>query len=161
MSKTILRVVQENNEIKKIASIVVASLLIVVMTGCSTMNATPYSGTLHVNTDANLKANVTVGAKIYGKASGAVLFGFIPLGMPERYADGVAYSATSSSFSFFSGDTDLVKSAAAYDAVSQSHADVIIAPQYTIVTKSYFLYKTIDVTVVGFKGTLTGIKSVQ
>ena len=105
---------------------------------------------------SKLFADVDAGPKIEGHASKSCLF-WLFCSSPGKYADGVSYNTGSQEFIYFdiSGAAD-VKAAAAYDAVTKSKADVIIAPQYVLETTNYLVYKSWDVTVTGYLGTIRG-----
>jgi len=143
---------------KKIAlsALIATSLL---ATGCATHNVSqptvPFAGTV----DSQLKADMTVGEKISGESSETILFGIIKLGGSNKFADGVTYSGGGSAFGFSGFDPIAsVKSAAAYDAVSKSGADVIIAPRYVVDVQDYGVYKAVKVKVDGYKGTIKSIR---
>ena len=128
------------------------------LTGCSTFNQGVPSGALSERVSADHTANVKVGEKIYGESSAKVLFGFFKFGGDNEFADGVDYAGEGSSFvpSFFSPMAE-VKTAAAYKAVANSGADVIVAPIYkTAVKNNYIIYKELEARVEGYKGTITG-----
>jgi len=126
--------------------------------GCSTLNSSQHNGALNVSVDAHLKADVQVGEKIAGTASGTVLFRYINLGMPSKFADGVSYGAAATGISQFTGDSYAgLKSAAAYEAVTKSGADIIVAPKYIIDSNDYLFFQTVNVTVTGYKGTIRKI----
>ena len=90
---------------------------------------------------AKLSTNVSIGEKISGSATEKTLFWFIKLEKPVGYADGILGG---------------LKSAAAYDALIKSGADIIVNPQYTFMCTGGFFGKTKSCTVTGFKGTVDG-----
>ena len=47
------------------------------------------------------------------------------------------------------------------NAVISQYADIILAPQYVLTTKDYFLYKSINCKVKGFPGFVKGIEVVE
>ena len=133
------------------------------LTGCSTFNQGVPSGALQEEVTASHVANVSVGEKISGESSAMVLFGFLKIGGDNKFADGVAYAGEGSSLtkslpipSMFDPMAE-VKSAAAYKAVTNSGAAVIVAPVYkTAVKNNYIIYKELEARVEGYKGTITG-----
>lgn len=133
-------------------------LLLALFAGCSTVNTSQFSQPFGGKVYSSLRADVAVGEKISGSASTVLLFGFITLGAPNKFADGIVYGAQQTSIPFFNPYEEL-KSAAAYNAVMDARADVIIAPRYTISGTNYFLFKTINATVSGYKGTLKGFRT--
>lgn len=133
-------------------------LLLAMLSGCSTLNTSQFNEPFSGKVTSSLKADVAVGEKISGSASAILLFGFITLGAPNKFADGIIYGAAPLNIPYFNPYEEL-KSAAAYNAVADSRADVIIAPRYTLSGTNYFLFKTINATVSGFKGTLKGFRT--
>lgn len=145
--------------------ILIASSLVAAgaLTGCSSLNTSAPSLPLTGTVATDVKADIEVGEKISGQSSVTQLFGLLTLGAESEYADGVSYSSTGSSASLlpFGGTvslTDKVKAAAAHNAITESGADVIVAPRYTVKQEGYGFFGTIDVTVEGYKGTIKSIK---
>lgn len=143
--------------------VLVASTLIFAgaLTGCSSLNTSAPSLPLSGAVATDVKADIEVGEKITGRSSATKVL-FFTLGAENEYADGVAYSAGAnggSALPFALPDpVESVKAAAAYNAIQESGADVIVAPRYTVQKDDYVVFGTINVTVEGYKGT---IKSVQ
>lgn len=135
------------------------------LSGCSAMhvssNTMPLSG--NVKTDVN--ANVDVGQKISGTSSATRIL-FFTVGGDSKHADGMVYGTSnggggSSLLPFGAlggGAVGKVKSAAAYNAMHKSGADVIVAPQYTVSEKNYGVFAKYKVTVTGYKGTIQNIQ---
>jgi len=141
-----------NNKLKISAMAAVLTLL----AGCSSYNTSQPTTALVGEVTSSVKANITVGEKIEGQATANVLMGFIKWGEGNNYVDGVDYG-TGGALSF-ADSTASVKSAASYNAVKASGADLIIAPRYEINTKDYGVFKKIHVTVTGYKGTIASVK---
>ena len=106
-----------------------------------------------------------VGEKISGESSAKILFGFIKIGADNKFVDGMSYAGESKNLSSslplpvpsISSGMDDLKSAAAYKALENSGADVIVAPTYkTTVKNDYVVYKEVEAKVEGYKGTITG-----
>jgi len=148
--------------------ILIASSLVLAgaLSGCSSLNTSAPSMPLTGTVQTEVKADIEVGEKITGQSSVTQLFGLLTLGADKEYADGIAYGVTPSGgaglpliSSFTGGDlVGKVKAAAAYNAVTDSGADIIIAPRYTVKKEGYGFFGTIDVTVEGYKGTIKSIK---
>jgi uncharacterized protein YceK len=132
-------------------------LLMVLVSGCSTLNQSQHSSNLQITTVAPLQADIEVGKKISGSASMTRILGIFNFG-PNEYVDGVNYGDGGNSLFTFSNYNEL-KGAAAYVAVTAAKADVIIAPQYIVQQNNYILFKTINVTVNGYEGNIKGFKS--
>ncbi|GGC61867.1 hypothetical protein [Marinobacter halophilus] len=132
------------------------------LSGCSSLNTSAPSLPLTGGVTTDIKADIEIGEKITGKSSVTQLFGLLTLGAESEYADGISYgvNGTASSFLPIGGAslTEKVKAAAAYNAITESGADVIVAPRYTVKEEGYGFFGTIDVTVEGYKGTIKSIK---
>mgnify|MGYP001226255206 CR=1 FL=1 len=96
-----------------------------------------------MSASVELDADVTIGGKISGSAEQTVFLGIFKLSGPDKYADNV-----------FGG----IKSAAAYNALHNSGADVIVNPQYVRTTTSNLFICTEECTVTGYKGTLSAFE---
>lgn len=132
-------------------------LSILLLTGCSSLHTSQPNATLNATINANFKANIDVGESITGKSEVTTIFGIFTFG-DSKFSDGVNYGVNSGGFaSMLGGTVEEAKSAAAYNAVSNSKADLILLPRYTIEENSYFFFKTTTVSVVGNKGTLRSI----
>ncbi|WNW12510.1 hypothetical protein RRX38_15635 [Pseudomonas sp. DTU_2021_1001937_2_SI_NGA_ILE_001] len=134
--------------------------LIATTSGCVSYNVSQPSAPLSGNVQADLKADVSVGGPISGESSTNVLFNFLTLGADNQYADGVAYggSAAGGLALGLPDPVSTTKAAAAYKAVKASGADLIVAPRYEVKVQDYFIFKKVDVKVMGNKGTINGIR---
>jgi hypothetical protein len=110
-----------------------------------------------VTTD--IKADIEVGEKITGKSSATKIL-FFTMSDDSEYADGMTYGNGGGSGLGLGGldPVSAVKSAAAYNAIKTSGADVIVAPRYIVKKNDYLVYGTIDVTVEGYKGTIRSVE---
>lgn len=142
-------------------SFVIFCILILLSVSCGTVtNRSIPSGSLALGVPNNLKADIQVDMtkKLSGVASATRVLG-IRINGSNNYMDGVTYgTGNEGGFSLFD-TSDEVKSAAAYNAINGSNADVIIAPQY-IIQKSGFLFffsKTV-VKVTGYPGVIKKIE---
>ena len=150
---------------KKFVAPLLLLSVVVLASGCISHNGNTASAPLHVNLVANdLKADVTVGEKISGQAK-MTYFMIFEFGGTGKYADGVSYDGTSTQLggnlfsSLLAGDTYAgVKSSAAYDAISKSNADIIISPRYVVDVQDFGIFKTVEVKVTGYKGTIKSIR---
>jgi len=135
------------------------------LSGCSSLNTSAPSLPLTGSVQTEVKADIEVGEKITGESSVTQLFGLVTLGAEKEYADGIAYGVSPAGGAGLlplpiggASLVEKVKAAAAYNAVTESGADVIIAPRYTVKQEGYGFFGTIDVTVEGYKGTIKSIK---
>ncbi|MGO1298845.1 MAG: hypothetical protein ACTMIA_16340 [Vibrio sp.] len=134
-----------------------AAIALTVLAGCSSYNASQPSTALQANVESSVKADIQVGQKISGEATVNVLMGVIKWGAGDHFVDGVSYGAGGGALSF-ADPTAPAKSAAAYNAVKASGADLIVAPRYEINTQDYFIFKKVHVKVMGYKGTIKSVK---
>ena len=133
------------------ARILTISLL---LSGCSATHISQPNSTFNSKVEAPLRADLTVGNKIYGVAKSTQVLGLFSFG-PNKFADGVNYG-TGSEFNLFD-DYAEVKAAAAYEATHKAKADVIVAPRYVIESHNYLLFKTVVARVEGYKGMINHI----
>lgn len=138
-------------------NILVCVVVLAFLSGCASLNMSQPSGSVDAVVKTDLKADISVGEKISGESKSNIIMGLFSFGGDSKFADGVNYNG-GSSLSMGLNPVDAVKSAAAYNAVTKSGADIIVAPKYIIEVNSYVVFKTIKVTVTGYKGTITGIK---
>ena len=113
--------------------------IILVLTSCSSTNKSYVNAPVGVSAAVSLDADVVLGDKISGSAEEVRLFGLLKLSGPTKYADNV-----------FGG----LKSAAAYNALEGSGADVIVNPQYVYEVNNALIIKTVTCRVTGTAGTI-------
>ena len=145
--------------------LLLAGIAMIGLTGCSSVHQGVASAPLQTSVSANHVANIRVGEKISGESSAKILFGFIKIGGDNKFVDGMSYTGEAKGLggalplpvpSLSSGMND-VRSAAAYKAITNSGADVIVAPTYkTTVKNDFVVYKELEAKVEGYKGTITG-----
>lgn len=152
---------------KKLAYTALLSTAILT-TGCASRNASQASSPLDPGSVVGhqLEADISVGGKISGEASATVILYLFTIGDTKR-AEGVNYAVAgknegiggifSGLFSSIGSSND-IKDAAAYDAVTKSSADIIVAPRYVVDVQNYFLWKEVHSSVTGYKGTITKIE---
>ena len=127
-------------------------LTLFIFIGCSSINKSVIASPVEVTTTTNINAKVKVGDKITGTAKSRLLLGFFVLSGPTEFADGVFSSLVANPLN----PTGSIKAAAAYNAIYSSGADIIVNPQYVVKVTRSILYKTIEVTVSGYNGKITG-----
>ena len=142
------------------------SIVMLLLTSCSTVSMGDNSATLTTSASANFKAEVRVGEKIEGSGSVVYLFGMLPLTVKTYEVSGVLTGSSSGAGSLIPNPitmvmsllppTDLAKDEAAYNAVTQSGCDVLVDPVYEMVTTNFFLFKTQTCKVTGYRGTIEG-----
>ena len=133
---------------KKLA--IVPIVLMLVFTGCSSVNKSVEAAPFSVSASASLEADVKVGEKISGTSQGSYLFGIFKLNGPNKFADNAGVGGFTTS--------GLLKAAAAYNAMESSGAEIIVNPQYIVEANKGLFVHSYNVTVTGYKGTITEIK---
>ena len=130
-----------------VSKITLSLMLLFLCASCSSsLNQSGLGATINVPATVNpITADVTVGEKITGTAKETYLFKFFKTSGTYTYLDNVTVG----------GD---VCSAAAYDAVNSSGADVIVNPQYVRTKKSNLFKCSEECTVTGYKGTLSSFE---
>ena len=133
------------------------------LTGCVSTHESAGAVPYHRAVTTKLKADVDVGGKIDGKSSGIVILGLFTLMEDNEFADGVYYINGKNNVGPINLETpaDRIKSAAAFRAINDNDADLIVIPRYTVVEKNYFLFKFVDVDVEGYKGNIVKFRSDQ
>ena len=145
---------------KNIKLMTLAAAAMLSLSACASTHqgvaSAPLVGPLKSDKIANIKA----GEKVTAESSAKVILGFITLSDDNKYADGVNYAGENRipGMSMFDS-TSKVKSAAAYKAVQQSDADVLLAPVYETEVNDYFLWKDVKATVKAYSGKIVGFKN--
>lgn len=147
----------------------VASVIALIGTGCTSIEASKVGDQVQVNMPVFVKPTVeTKDTVINGSATVHSIFGIFSWG-PNSQAVGVDYGinsiATGGVFdnllTYTSKSEMVARNAAAYEATTSAKADIILAPQYVLTTKDYFVYKSINCKVKGFPGYIKGVKVVE
>jgi hypothetical protein len=141
----------------KILSVTGLAALVVLAMGCSATNVSSVPSSINAEIDTDLKAQVTVGPQISGKSSMNIIMNMFALG-ESKFADGVVYGSGGVSAPGLPDPVAKTKAAAAYNAVSTSGADVILAPRYVVEVMDYIVFKKVTVTVTGYSGKINGIR---
>ncbi len=110
-----------------------------------------------------MEARIQVGERIQGRAKCKSLFG-IPLQSPAKEAYGAELQTTEGNIA-----PNECTRGAIYEAISRSHADIIVAPQYVVDGFNFLclfgtsacLYKSSDIVVTGYKGVYYGLKDMD
>ncbi len=148
---------------KKIIVLFVALFALVAFSGCTSLNKSVASYPVNGSAPSAIVPDITVGDKISGTSSIQKIL-FFESGDNEL-ADGVNYEAGASLAGALGLPASLAskaKAAAAYKAVTDSGADFIVAPRYTVKTLGVpFLYQEVSATVTGYKGTIKGFHQVK
>lgn len=137
----------------------------VALTGCASTNQYQHSSQVAISTVSNYDADIAIGQKIQGEASGLVVLGIFKFLNRNRFADNVAFSrpATLPIPNPFAAlnPTEALKAAAAQNAVDNAKVDTLVAPRYTVTRTSYFLWTDYKVDVTGFGGNVKGFRHVN
>ncbi|MDY4884831.1 MAG: hypothetical protein SO141_01065 [Alphaproteobacteria bacterium] len=134
-------------------------LFAIMVSACSSMHTNVRSANLVEKVESNHSAQISVGNKISGSSSSYILFGIFKIYGDNMFADGVEYDNMSSWHAprLYVTEVEKAKSAAAYHAVVNSGADVIVAPRYFVKdTNFFYILRSINASVTGYKGTING-----
>jgi len=151
----------EEESLKKNFMVLTVAIIILILSGCASLTKSQFSAPFTPGpiVNAPIKADIAIGEKISGKASSTTIFKIFKLGSSGKYASGVNYGINGGLGGFVYDPFSADKEAAAYDAVTNSNADIILAPEYIIEVTDYLIFSKVHVTVTGYKGTIKGLKS--
>jgi hypothetical protein len=158
-------------------STLVYGAAVLVLSSCASYSSGYQSSTVqsrNVQLDP-IVADITVdeSEKLKGESESAYLL-FFRLRGDNKYADGINYTSNALTkeglFSFLNpfrlferiatGDAEgKVKSAAAYDALKNSDADVLVHPTYNVYKKNYLIYFVYGAEVQGYAGKYTNFRT--
>ncbi|MCO4794580.1 MAG: hypothetical protein KC493_12750 [Bacteriovoracaceae bacterium] len=129
---------------------------------CSSINKSHKNTGIGISISAPMRAKVDVDltTKLTGYAYGGYLFNVLKVSGDSKFADGISYNGSETGFFDALSKVEEIKSAAAYNAIRQSKADVLINAQY-VVEESHWnpFWKTIKVKVTGWPGKVVSIKN--
>lgn len=134
-----------------------AAVVVLATTGCMSHNVSQPNAPIAGTVTADLKANIDVGGEITGQSTSNILFGVLKISGDSQFADGVSYGGPAPAFSL-PDPISATKAAAAYKAVKSSGSDLIVAPRYAVSVEDYFIFKKVNVTVTGNKGSIKSIR---
>jgi hypothetical protein len=127
----------------------------IALTSCNTTRtgvlSTPaYAPKAEINP---IRANVEVdmNKKLVGESTSSYFLIF-QVGGGNKFADGMSYSSDTNFSFLFKARENKTKSAAAYNAIQNSEADIIVHPNYVVEIHDYLLFKQIKVKVTGYAG---------
>ncbi len=136
----------------KMARILAASSLIAALASCQSTNASKLGAPADVATKMIVvEPIVTHGGEISGTSQQSVLFGIFKWGGSGKIADNAQLP----------GSEDSLKREAIYSACETGSADIVLLPQYIVKEDNYFIFKKRTCTVTGYKGNITGVKSIS
>ncbi|MBT7609118.1 MAG: hypothetical protein HN576_05145 [Bacteriovoracaceae bacterium] len=128
---------------------------------CSSINKSHMHSGIDITIRNEMKAQIDVDmtTKLTGYAYGGYLFNLLKINGDGKYSDGISYNGTNPGFLAVISKVESVKAAAAYNAIRQSKADVLISPQY-VIEESHWnpFWKSIKVKVTGYAGKVVSIK---
>ena len=125
---------------------IVTSIFLITLfcSSCSTVvNKSYINAPVGVSSSVQVDADIKLGDEVLGEAEETSLFGLLRLSGPKYYADNV-----------FGG----IRSAAAYNALKGTGADVIVNPQYVYEVDKFLFITTTKCTVTGIAGKVSVIK---
>ncbi|MBS5532672.1 hypothetical protein KH017_17940 [bacterium] len=147
----------------------IAGAVSLIGTGCTNIEASKVGDQVQVQMPVLVKPTVeTKDTVINGSATVHSILGIFSWG-PNAQAVGVDYGVNSIAtggvfdnlLTYTSKSEIVARNAAAYEATTSAKADIILAPQYVLTTKDYFVYKSINCKVKGFPGYVKGVKIID
>jgi len=126
-------------------------LMAILFVSCASTHQSQFISELSVQTTSSLKAEVEVDMNkvLTGESTSRVLFKFIQLEGPSDFADGYGDAFSSAGKN---------KSAAVYNAMKNSDADVLVSPKYIVREEGNPFYSAVRVSVSGYAGYIKSIK---
>ncbi len=129
--------------------------IVLALTSCTTTRtgvlSTPaYAPKAEINP---IRANIEVdmNKNLVGESTSSYFLIF-QVGGGNKFADGMSYSSDTNFSFLFKARENKTKSAAAYNAIENSGADIIVHPNYVVEIHDYLLFKEIKVKVTGYAG---------
>ena len=132
--------------------------IILFLTSCSSTMLYDNGAQLNVEAKSSLEAQIEVAEKISGKGSTMYLFNLLPLRLQSHGTEGLLLPSW---FELLWGTYNPSKHEAAYNAVKNSNADVLVDPSYEMTYTNFILFGHETAVVNGYKGTVTGYKNVD
>jgi hypothetical protein len=99
-----------------------------------------------------LTPDIEVGKHIHGYGKRNVLLGFITWG-DKSFAE----NAGATGF----GEATKAKKAAAYEALTEGKADILIGAQYVVTERNYIIFKSYKAEAMGFAGNFKNVRQVK
>lgn len=147
-------------KITRIFSAAVAmGTLALLATGCSSFETSRQSESIEMHMPLTVIPNVEAkDTKVEGSAKVNCLFGIFTWGC-EKQAIGVTYweHEKTAPLKLFVGPDEVARNGAAYEACAKANADILLASQYDLTVKDYFIFKTVECQVKGFPGTIKNV----
>ncbi len=141
---------------------IVLCLISLSFISCSSVQKSHLNSGVDITIDSPMRAKIDVdmSRKLVGYASGGFLFHLMHVNGDNKYAEGINYNGEGKGWLSFLSKVEKVKSAAAYNAIRTSDAEVLVSPQY-VIEESHWnpLYKSVKVKVTGYPGKIVTIKN--
>lgn len=132
------------------------------LSSCSSIERSHNNRGIEISISSPMQAQIDVDLsnELVGYAYGGYLFNFLKVAGDTRYAPGMDYPGGGKGLLNLFSRVDKVKAAAAYNAVRQSNADVLISPQY-VVEETHWnpFWKSVKVKVTGYAGKVVAIRN--
>ena len=132
------------------------------VSSCSTVSRSHNNSALDIHIESKMQAQIDVdlSQKLTGYAYGGYLFNVFKVSGDNRYAQGMDFKDPGSSIFKRLSRIEKVKAAAAYNAIRQSEADVLISPQYVVESSHWNpFWKSVKVKVTGYPGKVVAIRN--
>lgn len=129
---------------------------------CSTVNRSHNNSAIDIQIESKMQAQIDVDVtqKLTGYAYGGYLFNIFKVSGDKRYAHGMDFKDEGSKLFRGLSRVEQVKAAAAYNAIRQSEADILVSPQYVVEASHWNpFWKSIKVKVTGHPGRVVAIRN--
>ena len=142
---------------KKIYLFALMGLAFILLTNsCTSLKTNKIGAPLETKMVLDIKPNVTIAKKkVIGEATVKAVFGVFAWGV-SKTAEGYTFNGNNAVS--FDVAANKAKAGAVFDACKKAKADMLISPQYKIVTKNYVVYKVVKCKVSGFPATVNSVE---
>ena len=137
---------------------------LVLFNSCSSITKSQMNQSINVTIDSPMKAKIDVdmSRQLTGYASGGYLFHLFKVSGDTKFAKEIRFNGEDGGFFSFLSRVRTVQSAAAYNAIRGTNADILVNPQYVLEENHWNpFYKQIKVKVTGFPGKIVSITNTQ
>ncbi len=131
---------------------------------CSSITKSQMNQSINVTIDSPMKAKIDVdmSRQLTGYASGGYLFHVFKVSGDSKFAEEIRFNGEDPGWFSFLSRVRTVQSAAAYNAIRGTNADILVNPQYVLEENHWNpFYKQIKVKVTGFPGKIVSITNQQ
>lgn len=129
---------------------------------CSSITKSQMNQSVNVTIDSPMTAKIDVDMtrQLTGYASGGYLFHLFKVSGDSKYAEEIRFNGEEPGWFSFLSKVRTIQSAAAYNAIRGTNADLLVNPQYVLEENHWNpFYKQIKVKVTGYPGKIVSISN--